>query len=361
MAPPARQVCRYFISGKCKYGNECTYLHERPSGTPNVCRFNERGTCQYGSACRYDHVKPKKEEEKGKKVSVFVISEGTRAPPPIPSLVTKSSLNADAPPFIPSWLKKPEGSSYAEAAGAAPFVPLPPLCPYHELANCDKGDECDYIHGLLCDLCNSNVLHPLSEEQQSLHIDECTAKHELQMKMAFAEQRSREKSCGICMESIVEKNLRFGILENCKHCFCVQCIREWRGKSDDFEAKTVRSCPECRQHSDFIVPCILWVEEKDEKELLFRMYRENAKKKKCKYYVPYSVGDCPFGNRCFYLHENPDGTPPIDYRPGENRRREPELLSAYLEALEFEVELDLLERDEALNADYINFLLSHII
>ncbi|KAF8371762.1 lep-2 [Pristionchus pacificus] len=306
----SRPICRYFISGQCRYGNECTFLHERSNDTPNVCRFNERGTCQYGTACRYDHVKTKKSNK-----------TGVRAPPPIASIVTNSCLNANAPSFVPSWLKKPEGSSYAEAAGAAPFIPLPTLCPYNELGNCAKGNDCEYIHGLLCDLCKCKVLHPLSVEQQSLHIAQCTAKHELQMKMAFAEQRSKEKSCGICMENVFEKNLRFGILENCKHCFCVECIREWRGKGNEFDTKTVRSCPECRQHSDFVVPCIIWIEEKEEKELLFTMYRENAKKKKCKYYVPYSVGDCPFGNKCFYLHENPDGTRPIDYRPGENRRR----------------------------------------
>uniref|UniRef100_A0A8R1V846 RING-type E3 ubiquitin transferase n=1 Tax=Pristionchus pacificus TaxID=54126 RepID=A0A8R1V846_PRIPA len=339
----SRPICRYFISGQCRYGNECTFLHERSNDTPNVCRFNERGTCQYGTACRYDHVKTKKSNK-----------TGVRAPPPIASIVTNSCLNANAPSFVPSWLKKPEGSSYAEAAGAAPFIPLPTLCPYNELGNCAKGNDCEYIHGLLCDLCKCKVLHPLSVEQQSLHIAQCTAKHELQMKMAFAEQRSKEKSCGICMENVFEKNLRFGILENCKHCFCVECIREWRGKGNEFDTKTVRSCPECRQHSDFVVPCIIWIEEKEEKELLFTMYRENAKKKKCKYYVPYSVGDCPFGNKCFYLHENPDGTRPIDYRPGENRRREPELLSAYFEALELEVNGDG-------EIDYINFLISNII
>ena len=45
-----------------------------------------------------------------------------------------------------------------------------------------------------------------------------------------------------------------------------------------------RSCPECRQHSDYIVPSVIWVEDKEEKELLFRMYKENTGQKQCKYY-----------------------------------------------------------------------------
>lgn len=53
---------------------------------------------------------------------MVIVFKGVRAPPPIASIVTNSCLNANAPSFVPSWLKKPEGSSYAEAAGAAPFV-----------------------------------------------------------------------------------------------------------------------------------------------------------------------------------------------------------------------------------------------
>ncbi|GMT24181.1 hypothetical protein PFISCL1PPCAC_15478, partial [Pristionchus fissidentatus] len=346
-------VCRYFISGQCKFGRDCTFSHERPSGTLNACRFNERGTCNYGSSCRYDHVKPKIEEERNKR-------KGNRAAL-VFSLTQKSTLNAHAPPFVPSWLKKPEGSSYAVVAGAKESIRLPRLCPYHELGNCVKGDDCDYIHGLKCELCNMNILHPLSEEQQAYHAAECTTKHEMQMKMAFVEQRSREKTCGICMENIVDKDLRFGILESCKHCFCVQCIREWRAKSEHFETKTVRSCPECRQHSDFIVPCIMWLEEKEEKELLFYMYRENAKKKKCKYYVPYSVGDCPFGNKCFYSHENPDGTPAINYRPGEaSRRREPGVLSDYLDVVDLADVLDDMSEDEEFDVDYLTHIIANL-
>lgn len=38
--------------------------------------------------------------------------------------------------------------------------------------------------------------------------------------------------CGICIQSIDEKTLpkdkKFGILPNCKHCFCEPCIVTWR-------------------------------------------------------------------------------------------------------------------------------------
>ena len=45
-----------------------------------------------------------------------------------------------------------------------------------------------------------------------------------------------------------------------------------------------RSCPQCRVHSDYVIPSMFWVEEEDEKTLLIDMYKENTKKKICKYY-----------------------------------------------------------------------------
>ena len=51
-----------------------------------------------------------------------------------------------------------------------------------------------------------------------------------------------------------------------------------------FTAYCFRSCPQCRVHSDYVIPSMFWVEEEDEKTLLIDMYKENTKKKICKYY-----------------------------------------------------------------------------
>ncbi|XP_015189958.1 PREDICTED: uncharacterized protein LOC107073774, partial [Polistes dominula] len=50
-------------------------------------------------------------------------------------------------------------------------------------------------------------------------------------------QRSKEMSCGICFEKIMEKlpnEQTFGILPNCNHCYCLNCIKEWR-KAKEFK------------------------------------------------------------------------------------------------------------------------------
>lgn len=64
------------------------------------------------------------------------------------------------------------------------------------------------------------------------------------MEASFAVARSLDKVCGVCMEVVLEKKgsdatRRFGILPNCKHIFCLECIRKWR-QSHAFENKIIR-------------------------------------------------------------------------------------------------------------------------
>ena len=97
--------------------------------------------------------------------------------------------------------------------------------------------------------------------------------HEEDMELSFAIARSKDKTCGICMEvriiitrlkrhshfklvqsyvfisyktplqTVIEKKpsseRRFGILSNCNHIFCLSCIRKWRS-AKQFENKTIR-------------------------------------------------------------------------------------------------------------------------
>lgn len=141
------------------------------------------------------------------------------------------------------------------------------------------------------------------------------------MELSFAIARSKEKSCGVCFEVILEKTSgeqRFGILPNCNHCFCLSCIRKWR-QARQFENKIIRACPECRVTSDFVCPSMYWVDTKEEKEKLIENYKQALSRKDCKYFKQ-GRGKCPFGNKCFYLHALPDGTR-TDVGPPPRQRR----------------------------------------
>lgn len=145
------------------------------------------------------------------------------------------------------------------------------ICPYNVEGTCYLGEEeCPFTHGAECDLCGRLVLHPGRPELSRAHRAECLAAHEADMEAAFAEQASVDKTCAICMDVVLDKPdraaRRFGILTNCRHCFCLTCFRQWRGQArpDDADAlastdagwdkRFVRQCPECRVSSEFVIP-----------------------------------------------------------------------------------------------------------
>ncbi|KAG0730291.1 putative E3 ubiquitin-protein ligase makorin-2 [Chionoecetes opilio] len=189
---------------------------------------------------------------------------------------------------------------------------------------CQLGPQCSYIHGLMCEVCQLACLHPYDGDQRRIHKEECTKLMEAEMEHSFAVARSKDKVCGICMDTVMERPLasqrRFGILPNCAHCFCLNCIRKWR-QSKQFENKIIRSCPECRTQSDFVIPSRYWVDDKDmeDKDKLLLSYQLALSDKACKYFKQ-GEGVCPFGNKCFYLHALPDGTKK-DVGPPRRRRR----------------------------------------
>jgi hypothetical protein len=61
---------------------------------------------------------------------------------------------------------------------------------------------------------------------------------------AFGFSESLNKTCAICLENVITKQLpsdqMFGLMTNCKHIFCLRCIRQWRSKRKDFSETVIR-------------------------------------------------------------------------------------------------------------------------
>ncbi|XP_075458776.1 E3 ubiquitin-protein ligase makorin-1 isoform X1 [Ascaphus truei] len=336
--PPAggwtRQVtCRYFIHGVCKEGNNCRYSHDlNTSQSTMICRYYQRGCCAYGDHCRYEHTKPLKQE--------LIGGASAARTCPRESLQEPSSIiNSKAAELAASDLAA-GGAQAEDWVNAVEFVPGQPycgrapdahtpgaaeqeeckeqpadpelkkqLCPYAAVGECRYGENCVYLHGDSCDMCGLQVLHPVDTAQRSQHIKSCIEAHEKDMELSFAVQRSKDIVCGICMEVVYEKanpsERRFGILSNCNHSYCLKCIRKWRS-AKQFESKIIKSCPECRITSNFVIPSEYWVEEKEEKQKLILKYKEAMGNKSCRYFDE-GRGNCPFGGNCFYKHAYPDG------------------------------------------------------
>ncbi|XP_030375100.1 probable E3 ubiquitin-protein ligase makorin-1 [Scaptodrosophila lebanonensis] len=283
-----------------------------------VCRYFLRGVCRYGEQCRYSH-----------NVSTGRLEgERTISSPDVDAKPSTSRPNwVNAPIFVPRQKGYVTQNEDDEASGSAvswaeivggpsehcvklnmgePFS-LEELCPYE--CPCPYGEYCRYrIHLELCEMCDQYCLHPTDQAQRKKHIRECLQQHEQAMELSFAIARSKDKTCGICFDIIMEKagrEKRFGILPNCNHIFCLECIRRWR-QAKQFEHKITRACPECRVSSDFVCPSAFWVETKEEKDKLLNDYRSALGAKDCKYFKK-GDGKCPFGNKCFYKHALPNG------------------------------------------------------
>lgn len=226
----------------------------------------------------------------------FFISESAMA---ISNIVNNNSncfLNPQAPIFVPK--KEFEHSdppkSYADVVNANRLQPVEwpqdedssTLCPFLMKSGSCRYDACSYAHGEMCELCHKFCLDPLDSDQRKKHNSECIAAHEKEMEIAFSIQRSKEKTCGICFDIVWEKDgreQRFGILPNCNHCFCLECIRTWR-QAKQFDNKIIRACPECRTCSDFVCPSSFWVDNPEEKEQLITKYKSALSEKDCKYF-----------------------------------------------------------------------------
>lgn len=51
-------LCRYYLHGACRNGQDCHFSHDWSTPASQVCKFYLQGRCAFGDSCRYDHVRP---------------------------------------------------------------------------------------------------------------------------------------------------------------------------------------------------------------------------------------------------------------------------------------------------------------
>ncbi|XP_006004471.1 E3 ubiquitin-protein ligase makorin-2 isoform X2 [Latimeria chalumnae] len=352
---PKQVTCRYFMHGVCREGNRCLFSHDFHSSKPSIiCKFYQRGQCTYGDRCRYDHCRPTTASRSVtsdlsyslpiNRAPISNTDQSTSTNPETSAAACNSRLSEprrrEKKKLVlrdkalsslkeekskpcpetenPEEITESKPHSYLEAirsgldesANASPYTDVQQLCPYAAAGECHYGDTCAYLHGDLCDVCRLQVLHPFDPEKRKAHEEMCMKAFEIEMEKAFAAQSSEDKVCSICMEVVYDKatasERRFGILSNCSHTYCLSCIRQWRC-AKQFENKIIKSCPECRVVSEFVIPSVYWVEDQEEKNRLIEGFKQGVGRKPCRYFDQ-GRGTCPFGGKCFYLHAYPDGT-----------------------------------------------------
>ncbi|XP_048107120.1 uncharacterized protein LOC125299746 isoform X1 [Alosa alosa] len=93
MAPSAHQrmePCRFYNRGRCRNGDNCSYLH--------VCRFSWIGSCRYGNSCQLRHVGDSDSDDTGRRSD---ITEGRRKR----SAGTRTNRNSRETPSSSDQLK----------------------------------------------------------------------------------------------------------------------------------------------------------------------------------------------------------------------------------------------------------------
>lgn len=195
-------------------------------------------------------------------------------------------------------------SGAAPAAASTAAVAAAVLCKFHADGNCRYGAGCMYTHGTFCSLCQKNVLHPTENALAAAHVRACAEKAERHAHTS----PGAAVECGICMENPAALGRKFGLLQNCDHPFCLECVRSWRGSdnAEVFGRENVRSCPLCRVESFVIIPSETFETDVDEKDRLLESYRRKLGRIPCKHFR-FGDGTCPFGTRCMYAHVDRDG------------------------------------------------------
>ncbi|KAK2810081.1 hypothetical protein FQN50_003275 [Emmonsiellopsis sp. PD_5] len=172
----------------------------------------------------------------------------------------------------------------APSSTSGPAIRLPPAqidCKWWKQGNCRRGGECFFRHDQALAGVDSPAGHPALEttDVQNESTDASAspgsgAAHSPTTSTANHNPENGEEQCGICLE----KPTIFGLLVNCDHVFCLDCIKSWRASSaadaqppggsldSRVPSKTTKTCPLCRVASDFVIPSSVFPTPPEEPE-----------------------------------------------------------------------------------------------
>ncbi|CAH2221388.1 probable E3 ubiquitin- ligase makorin-1 [Pelobates cultripes] len=317
-----RVPCRAFSRGACRWGQNCKFSHERKP--TQICRHFQNGFCGYGEKCSFLHLTADGSSDAPAHNAGRRVSEPCLLPyshdslpgrrgsePAVPHRLTAGASSGRHLRSLgrPDWALAPEFVPRNAASGLVRSVSSPTLQEEH------SDDKCK-------EEARARTVETLQSE---------TDASELQY------ERSRNVVCGICMDKVYDKQVAeriFGILPNCNHAYCVDCIKRWR-KTRDFNNEVIKGCPQCRVKSSYFIPHKYWVGESDEKLKLIENFKAKTSKIRCRFFVR-GNGHCPFKSECIYRHELPSGHQ-------RRRRREHRRLSAT--ALSYSHMVEIFEED----------------
>ena len=152
------------------------YSHDRLNAqVNNVCRYYLQGKCNFGERCRYDHVRPKPQ------TSIQPQPVSLPSYPPLPQTFVQPKpppINGAVPMSYASVCRGTNDMTdpsimIDQISLTSPTFLFQSLCPYAEKDGIcealETGRYCPYVHGEICDLCGMPALHPINEKQREEH------------------------------------------------------------------------------------------------------------------------------------------------------------------------------------------------
>jgi len=251
-----------------------------PKDSRPLCTYFQSGACRYGSGCRFRHAAADPAAVDFFEARILALMEADRGRPP-PPLPLPAAGGGDGG-------RGGEAASPAEAAAAE--------ASFSSDAEAWLASGTASRAALIEAAVASGLAHDAEDAETAL---------------AMAERNvSRDISCSVCLEPVTaEPGRRFGLLTSCTHAFCLDCIRQWRGRID-LPVETTRRCPVCRTLSFYVVPCDRFIADEGRKAVESSAYHGAQRQIPCRAFN-YGKGTCAFGSSCFFAHLNADGTPAV--------------------------------------------------
>ena len=112
------------------------------------------------------------------------------------------------------------------------------VCKTYVLRNrCTYGDECMFLHTKDLEI----IKQTLCKFKTHCMKRGCQFGHEVQPESPDIS----DDNCGICWENIYTSKKRFGLLSDCDHKFCIDCVKKHRS-NEELPKANRRTCPLCR-------------------------------------------------------------------------------------------------------------------
>ena len=235
-------LCYHHSNGaNCSFGSSCIFSHDPTTSIPipsDVCLFNLRGNCCFTSDCAKIHC-----------TALDIISsyQDAHIHNHYHQPLDNHHLNQSHQLPLHNSFSNSSSSGGNTSSNYQSFASSLPTTSYSNENNV-------FLNG------NSN------ENNNNYRQSNCRNNN-------YGYLKSVNKTCSICLDIVLDKSTRrlrqFGLLSNCSHVFCLDCIRTWRSSS----AENKRTCPECRIKSDYYVASPYFYDGKDvEKKWLLQAY-----------------------------------------------------------------------------------------